>query len=112
MRPITVSQVTLLPDPDSPTTPSVSPGEMASETPSTAFTTPSSVGKWTLRSFTSSRGSATDLLEGPGRPLGRRDHVYLTLGSRNAYTTSTRRLATTMNIEAKIVTPIVAGKSS
>src|SRR5712691_8704371 len=57
--PITVSQLTLLPEPDSPTTPSVSPGEIEKETPSTAFTRPSSVGKCTLRSLTSSSGSAT-----------------------------------------------------
>ena len=32
--------VTLLPQPDSPTIPSVSPGSTAKETPSTAWTTP------------------------------------------------------------------------
>src|SRR5712692_5911806 len=57
--PITVSQLTLLPEPDSPTTPIVSPGEIENDTPSTAFTRPSSVGKCTLRSLTSSNGSAT-----------------------------------------------------
>ena len=45
IRPMTVRKETLLPDPDSPTTPSVSPGSSENETPSTAFTNPSSVGK-------------------------------------------------------------------
>jgi glutathione transport system ATP-binding protein len=42
---ITVSAVTLLPQPDSPTTPSVSPASMPRSTPSTACSTPSSVSK-------------------------------------------------------------------
>ena len=50
VRPITVSIETLLPDPDSPTTPSISPESTENETPSTAFTTPSSVAKRTRRS--------------------------------------------------------------
>ena len=47
VSPMTVRNVTLLPDPDSPTTPSVSPGMIEKLTPSTALTRPSSVGKWT-----------------------------------------------------------------
>jgi hypothetical protein len=43
--PSTVRKVTDLPDPDSPTMPSVSPGWRENETPSTALTRPSSVGK-------------------------------------------------------------------
>src|SRR5437763_2728960 len=50
--------VTLLPEPDSPTMPSVSPSDRMSDTPSTALTRPSSVRKETLRSRTSSSGSA------------------------------------------------------
>src|SRR5262245_42042981 len=50
--------VTLLPQPDSPTTPSVSPRAMPKLTPSTARTTPSSVWKCVRRSRISSRGSA------------------------------------------------------
>src|SRR5579859_5616133 len=50
--------VTLLPDPDSPTMPSVSPWATVNDTPSTALTTPSSVRKLTRRSRTSSSGSA------------------------------------------------------
>src|SRR5437870_4692534 len=61
MRPIRVRKVTLLPEPDSPTTPSVSPGETVNETPSTALTRPSSVSKCTLRSLTSRSGSGTPL---------------------------------------------------
>src|SRR5438477_5092563 len=60
MRPITVSELTDFPDPDSPTIPRVSPGWTEYETPSTALTRPSSVGKWTRRSLTSSSGSGTD----------------------------------------------------
>ena len=47
--------VTLLPEPDSPTIPSVSPGSIANETPSTAWTKPSSVRKRVRRFSTSSR---------------------------------------------------------
>ena len=43
--------VTLLPQPDSPTSPSVSPGLMSNVTPSTARTTPSWVKKWVLQVF-------------------------------------------------------------
>ena len=42
-------------DPDSPTMPSVRPGSTLNETPRTACTTPSAVGKLTRRSVTSSR---------------------------------------------------------
>src|SRR5215472_19138680 len=49
--------VTLLPEPDSPTMPRVSPTETVNDTPSTALTTPSSVRKLTRRSRTSSSGS-------------------------------------------------------
>src|SRR5262245_12147590 len=58
IRPMTVRKLTLLPEPDSPTMPSVSPGWIENETPSTALTIPSSVGKWTRRSLTSRSGSA------------------------------------------------------
>src|SRR5712692_2139616 len=49
-----------------------------------------------------------------GRGFGGDDrvcHSYLTRGSRNAYTTSTTRFATTMNTAARIVTPMTTGKS-
>src|SRR5205085_5101010 len=59
MRPMTVRNDTLLPEPDSPTTPSVSPRATEKETPSTAFTRPSSVGKLTCRSLTSRSCSGT-----------------------------------------------------
>src|SRR3954471_21994949 len=52
--------VTLLPDPDSPTMPSTSPGAMSNETPSTARTSPSSVRKETRRSRTSSSGASAN----------------------------------------------------
>ena len=47
-------EVTDLPEPDSPTMPTVSPGAMSNETPRTASTSPSSVGNVTLRSRTDS----------------------------------------------------------
>ena len=45
-----VRHVTLLPQPDSPTIPSVLPFSIEKETPSTALTIPSSVRKCVLRS--------------------------------------------------------------
>src|SRR3954453_7150935 len=48
------SAVTLLPDPDSPTIPRVSPSSRVKDTPSTAFTTPSGVKNWVLRFLTCS----------------------------------------------------------
>ena len=43
LRPMIVRHVTLFPQPDSPTIPSVLPSSRLNETPSTAFTIPSSV---------------------------------------------------------------------
>src|SRR3954463_4621197 len=57
VSPITVRLETLLPEPDSPTMPSALPRCTSYETPSTAFTTPSSVSKWTVRSRTLRSGS-------------------------------------------------------
>src|SRR3990170_2766789 len=53
-----LSAVTDLPQPDSPTTPRVSPFSMYRSTPSTARTMPSSVKKYVLRFLTSNRRSA------------------------------------------------------
>ena len=50
--------VTLFPEPDSPTTPSVWPGRTENETPSTALTMPSSVLKYVRRSRTSRSGAS------------------------------------------------------
>src|SRR2546429_626830 len=75
---IAVRKDTLLPDPDSPTTPRVSPGMIEKVTPSTAFTTPSSVGKLTRRFLTSRSGSvigapAAVMCDGtPGGPVASR----------------------------------------
>ena len=57
LSPMIVRQVTLLPQPDSPTIPSVWPFSTVKLTPSTARTTPSSVRKDVLRSLTSSRAT-------------------------------------------------------
>ena len=51
---ITVLAVTLLPQPDSPTTQTVSPASIAMSTPSTACSQPSSVLKWVSRPLISS----------------------------------------------------------
>src|SRR5450759_4660869 len=51
MSRMTDSAVTLLPQPDSPTTPSVAPLRMLKLTPSTAFTRPSAVAKCVCRSL-------------------------------------------------------------
>ena len=58
MRRMIDSEVTLLPQPDSPTTASVSPGATEKETPSTARTMPSRVKKCVFRPSISSRGAA------------------------------------------------------
>jgi hypothetical protein len=50
-----VRHVTLLPQPDSPTIPSVFPFSTAKLTPSTALTMPSSVRKYVFSSLTSRR---------------------------------------------------------
>ena len=55
--PSSASEVTLLPHPDSPTIPSVSPAATLNETPLTAWIVPRSVQKWTWRSSTASSGS-------------------------------------------------------
>src|SRR5919202_897584 len=56
-RPSSASAVTLFPQPDSPTMPSVSPGPISNEIPFTACTVPPPVQKWTRRSSTLSNGS-------------------------------------------------------
>src|SRR5688572_5220323 len=62
-RPMMVSAVTLLPQPDSPTMPSVRPRSSEKSTPSTARTSPRSEAKWVRSSRTSSRLFVTrDLL--------------------------------------------------
>src|SRR5689334_8519255 len=60
MRRMTLSAVTDLPEPDSPTIPSVSPLLMNRSTPSTARTTPSSVKKCVLSPLTSRSRSAME----------------------------------------------------
>ncbi len=52
------SEVTDLPEPDSPTIPSVEPGSTANESPLTAATVPSSVRNVVLRSRTSKSAKA------------------------------------------------------
>src|SRR3712207_6296983 len=57
-RPMMAAPVMDLPAPDSPTTPSTSPGSMVKETPSSAVRVPRRVGNSTRRSRTSRRGGA------------------------------------------------------
>src|SRR6478672_415290 len=56
------SDVTLLPQPDSPTTASVSPRPTENETPSTARTTPSRVKKYVFKPRTSRSGAEDSLI--------------------------------------------------
>ena len=72
VSPIVVSEVTDLPEPDSPTMPSVVPALTEYEMPSTACTIPSSVVNATLQ--------VLDLEQ--RRPIGA--HEYRTRGSMNA----------------------------
>src|SRR5688572_23582527 len=86
-RPMIARLETLLPEPDSPTMPSVLPRSSVKLNPLTAFTRPSSVGKCTCRSFSSRNGlavpafvlavvvtdSVTCLLVGSGQPHARVD---------------------------------------
>ncbi len=58
-RPMIAMPVSDLPAPDSPTTPSTSPGAMRNDTPSTATSVPRRVGNSTRRSFTSRSGAFT-----------------------------------------------------
>src|SRR3954454_14981925 len=69
IRPSSASVETLLPEPDSPTMPSVSPGKRSYETPSTAWTIPSSVLNSTTRSLIERTGSGTH------SPLGRVERI-------------------------------------
>ncbi len=57
-RPRIDRHVTLLPEPDSPTSPSVSPARISNETPLAARTTPCEVANIVTRSRTLSRGSS------------------------------------------------------
>src|SRR4051794_21521854 len=73
IRPSSASVETLLPEPDSPTIPSVSPGKRSYETPSTAWTIPSSVLNSTTRSLIERTGSGTH------SPLGRVERIAKTV---------------------------------
>src|SRR5215471_4494202 len=59
--PITLRNAWLLPEPDSPTTPTVSPSAIAKDTSLTALTSPSGVSKRVLRFSTSSSATSTIL---------------------------------------------------
>ncbi len=63
-RPRMVRLVTDLPDPDSPTMPSVLPRARSKERPSTALTVPSSVEKCTFRSLMDRKGCCSVLVTG------------------------------------------------
>src|ERR1035437_50040 len=69
---ITARFVTLLPQPDSPTRPSVSPSSRSKETPFTAWTVPSWVRNRTIRSRTDRRATPLPLqarVESPAQPV-------------------------------------------
>ena len=60
--------VTLLPQPDSPTSPSRSPSSSSKLIPLTAWTVPSWVRNWTTRSSTWSRDGAAGAAAGAAPP--------------------------------------------
>src|SRR5690242_14426785 len=118
--------VTLLPEPDSPTIASDLPRSTENDSPSTALTMPSSVGKWMRRSRTSRNadGGRSEVVTGAGADVGPADsassklvlmadlaYVYWTRGSTNAYAMSTMIFATTTKKAANRVTPSVTGRS-
>src|SRR5262249_29135085 len=70
VRPTIVSAETVLPDPDSPTMPSVRPRSSVNDTPRTACTTPAAVANETCRSRTSRSGAS--LTDAPARRAGSR----------------------------------------
>ena len=69
-----VSALTDLPEPDSPTMPSVEPLSTEYDSPLTAPTKPSSVLKPTRRSWTSSSATMTPRLDSGDAHDGREDH--------------------------------------
>src|SRR4051794_23416349 len=68
------SMVTLLPEPDSPTTPRISPSSSVRLTPSTARSTPLEVGNSTERFWMSRRGIRHALLSFRDREAGPGTH--------------------------------------
>ncbi len=85
-----------MPEPDSPTIPSVFPASTVYEMPSTACTTPSSVENRTLQVLDLEKRFA---------------HEYRTLGSRYAYAMSTTRLKKTMKNAPNNVMPWIVVRS-
>src|SRR5262249_39747741 len=80
MRPMTLISETVFPDPDSPTTPTISRSPMLNETLSTARTGPRSVRKETERPFTSSSVVPTSGKAYPGIQ-GRIDEINDGIGA-------------------------------
>ena len=109
-RPMMVMQVTLLPQPDSPTIASVLPFSTVNETPSTAWTMPSSVRKYVFRSLTSSSGMR-EIVPGRGQYGRAPDQASLIRGSITAYRRSIIRLKRITMIDAKITVPAMIGRS-
>src|ERR1039458_4752491 len=80
LRPSRLRAVTLLPDPVSPTIPRVCPASTSKDSPRTALTTPSEVGKETVRFSTASRLTAEKGTAVSARrvlPGGHRHHLAL-----------------------------------
>ena len=99
-----VRQVTLLPQPDSPTIASVLPFSTEKETPSTAPTMPSSVRNCVFRSRTSRSATWFSL------PVW--GYASRMRGSIHAYSRSTSRLNPITSTEANTVTPTILGRSN
>ena len=93
--PITVRQLTLFPEPDSPTIPSVLPRSTENVTPSTACTMPSSV-----------RNRVSQVLD-----LEQGHQLSLIRGSTTAYRTSTIRVKMMTMMVEKTTMPTITGRS-
>src|SRR3954471_15940758 len=111
--PMMESAVTLLPHPDSPTTPSVRPASSSKLTPSTARNSPASVAKCVLRFLTSSnfifdRGPIGDA----GRPRLRRQTTNERLVALQAFSVEALELPDRLGmvIDADIEERIVLGR--
>ena len=104
LRPRIVRQVTLLPQPDSPTIASVLPFSTENDTPSTAPHDPIVRAELRLQIADIEKSHAVSL---PGSR-----QASLMRGSIHAYNRSTSRLKPITITEAKTVTPRIFGKSN
>ncbi len=115
-RPMIDRLVTHLPEPDSPTMPSVLPRSTWNDSPSTDFTS-AVVGREVhpqvahLEEGADVLGRLVVDVHTTERFVGNLGHEVRTLGSMTAYSRSTIRLAITMKVAANSTTPMTFGRS-